>query len=103
MGGDRAITKFPDRGNHDMLLNRIAQTIRDKRGLRLLGRHLRAGVMVEGVGQASEEGPPQGGPLSPLLANLHRDARDRERERRGLAFRRDADDGNIYLSHLSEP
>ena len=95
---DMDITKFFDRVNHDILMNRIGQTIRDKRVLGLLGRYLRAGVMVEGLVQASEEGTPQGGPLSPLLANLYLDALDRELEERGLAFSRYADDCNIYVS-----
>jgi RNA-directed DNA polymerase len=95
---DMDITKFFDRVNHDILMNRIGQTIRDKRVLRLLGRYLRAGVMIEGVVQASAEGTPQGGPLSPLLANIYLDALDRELEQRGLAFSRYADDCNIYVS-----
>jgi len=95
---DMDITKFFDHVNHDILMSRIGQTIRDKRVLRLVGRYLRAGVMVEGVVQASEEGTPQGGPLSPLLANIYLDALDQELERRGLAFSRYADDCNIYVS-----
>src|SRR5881409_3561953 len=79
-------------------MNRLGQTIRDKRVLGLIGRYLRAGVMVEGLVQASEEGTPQGGPLSPLLANIYLDALDRELEQRGLAFSRYADDCNIYVS-----
>jgi len=95
---DMDITKFFDRVNHDILMNRIGQTIRDKRVLGLIGRYLRAGVMVEGLVRASEEGTPQGGPLSPLLANIYLDALDQELERRGLAFSRYADDCNIYVS-----
>jgi group II intron reverse transcriptase/maturase len=95
---DMDITEFFDRVNHDVLMARIGQTIRDKRVLRLIGRYLRAGVMIEGVVQASEEGTPQGGPLSPLLANIYLDALDQELERRGLAFSRYADDCNIYVS-----
>jgi RNA-directed DNA polymerase len=95
---DMDITKFFDRVNHDILMHRIGQTIRDKRVLRLIGKYLRAGVMVEGVVQASEEGTPQGGPLSPLLANIYLDALDQELEQRGLAFSRYADDCNIYVS-----
>ena len=95
---DMDITKFFDRVNHDILMQRIGQTIRDKRVLRLIGKYLRAGVMIEGVVQSSEEGTPQGGPLSPLLANIYLDALDRELERRGLAFSRYADDCNIYVS-----
>jgi RNA-directed DNA polymerase len=95
---DRDITKFFERVNHDLLMNCIAQTIRDKRVRRLLGRDRRAGVMVEGLVQASEEGTPQGGPLSPLLANIYLDALDRQLEQRGLAFNRYADEGHIYVS-----
>lgn len=85
---DLDITQFFDRVNHDLLMNRMGQTIRDKRVLRLIGKNLRAGVMIEGVVQSSEEGTPQGGPLSPLLANIYLDALDRELEGRGLAFSR---------------
>ena len=95
---DMDVTKFFDRVNHDILIASIAKTIRDKRMLRLIGRYLRAGVMTEGVVQASEEGTPQGGPLSPLLANIYLDALDQELERRGLAFSRYADDCNIYVN-----
>ena len=95
---DMDITKFFDRVNHDILMNRIGQTTRDKRVLRLIGKYLRAGVMVEGVVHSSQEGTPQGGPLSPLLANIYLDALDRELEQRGLAFSRYADDCNIYVS-----
>lgn len=94
---DMDITKFFDRVNHDLLMNRIGQTIRDKRVLRLIGRYLRTGVMIEGVVQESEEGTPQGGPLSPLLANIYLDALDQELERRGLTFSRYADDCNVYV------
>ena len=94
---DMDITKFFDRVNHDILMTRIGQTIRDKRVLRLIGRYLRAGVMIEGVVQESEEGTPQGGPLSPLLANIYLDALDRELEQRGLEFSRYADDCNVYV------
>jgi len=94
---DMDISKFFDRVNHDILMNRIGQTIRDKRVLKLIGNYLRAGAMIEGVVVASEEGTPQGGPLSPLLANIYLDALDKELERRGLAFSRSADDCNIYV------
>jgi len=95
---DIDITKFFDRVNHELLMTRIGQTVRDKPVLRLMGRYLRAGAMVQGVVQESEEGTPQGGPLSPLLANIYLDALDRELARRGLAFSRYADDCNIYVS-----
>ena len=94
---DLDITQFFDRVNHDILMHRIGQTIRDKRVLRLIGSYLRAGIMVEGVVVGSEEGTPQGGPLSPLLANIYLDAMDKELERRGLNFSRYADDCNIYV------
>jgi RNA-directed DNA polymerase len=95
---DLDVTKFFDRVNHDILMTRIAEVIRDKRVLRLIGRYLRAGVMSNGVVHEVEEGTPQGGPLSPLLANIYLDALDKELERRGLAFCRFADDCNIYVS-----
>jgi group II intron reverse transcriptase/maturase len=94
---DMDITKFFDRVHHDLLMHRLGQTLRDRRVLRLIGRYLRSGVMIQGVVQATEEGTPQGGPLSPLLANLYLDALDQELERRGLAFSRYADDCNIYV------
>ena len=94
---DMDITKFFDRVNHDILMHRIAKRIRDKRVLRLIGAYLRAGVMVEGLLVRTEEGTPQGGPLSPLLANIYLDALDQELAKRGLAFCRYADDCNIYV------
>lgn len=94
---DIDITKFFDHVNHDILMGRIAQVIRDKRVLQLIGKYLRRGAMVEGVVVASVEGTPQGGPLSPLLANIYLDPLDRELERRGHAFSRYADDCNIYV------
>ena len=95
---DMDITKFFDHVNHDILMHRIGETIRDKRVLRLIGRFLRAGVMLNGVVQETVEGTPQGGPLSPLLANIYLDGLDRELERRGLSFSRYADDCNVYVS-----
>jgi group II intron reverse transcriptase/maturase len=94
---DMDITQFFDRVNHDILMNRIGKRLRDKRVLRLIGAYLRAGVMVEGLLVRTEEGTPQGGPLSPLLANLYLDALDEELTKRGLAFCRYADDCNIYV------
>jgi RNA-directed DNA polymerase len=95
---DLDITKFFDHVNWDILMGKIGQPIRDKRVLKLIGRYLRAGAMLNGVEVKSEEGTPQGGPLSPLLANIYLDALDQELERRGLAFSRYADDCNIYVS-----
>jgi group II intron reverse transcriptase/maturase len=94
---DLDITKFFDHVNHDILMGRIAGVIRDKRVLQLIGRYLRRGAMVDGLMEASVEGTPQGGPLSPLLANIYLDALDQELERRGHAFCRYADDCNIYV------
>jgi RNA-directed DNA polymerase len=94
---DIDITKFFDQVHHDILLGRIAKTIRDKRVLHLIGKYLRRGAMVDGWVQASVEGTPQGGPLSPLLANIYLDALDQELERRGHTFCRYADDCNIYI------
>jgi group II intron reverse transcriptase/maturase len=94
---DMDITKFFDHVNHDILMGRIGEVIRDKRVLRLIGTYLRRGAMVEGVVIASEEGTPQGGPLSPLLGNIYLDALDRELDRRGHQYCRYADDCNIYV------
>lgn len=94
---DMDITKFFDAVNHDILMGRIGKEIRDKRVLRLIGKFLRCGAMVDGLVEASVEGTPQGGPLSPLLANIYLDALDRELERRGHKFSRYADDCNIYV------
>jgi len=94
---DIDIRSFFDHVHHDILMRRIGSTIRDKRVLKLIGRYLRAGVMIDGVVMATTEGTPQGGPLSPLLSNIYLDALDRELERRGLAFCRYADDCNIYV------
>lgn len=94
---DLDVAQFFDHVNHDILMGQIAKVIRDKRVLRLIGKYLRRGHMANGVVVKSVEGTPQGGPLSPLLANLYLDALDRELERRGHAFCRYADDANIYV------
>jgi RNA-directed DNA polymerase len=94
---DIDITKFFDEVNHDILMGRIAQVIRDKRVLHLMGKYLRRGAMVDGIVKASEEGTPQGGPLSPLLANIYLDALDQELDRRKHSYCRYADDCNIYV------
>ena len=95
---DIDIEKFFDQVNQDLLMNRIARVIRDKRVLRLIGRYLRAGAVVEGEWEPSAAGTPQGGPLSPLLGNIYLDPLDQELEKRGLSFCRYADDCNIYVS-----
>jgi RNA-directed DNA polymerase len=97
MAVDMDLSKFFDRVQHDVLMSRLARRIGDKRVLRLIGRYLRAGVMVEGLIILTEEGTPQGGPLSPLLANVLLDDLDKELERRGLRFARYADDFLILV------
>ena len=94
---DLDLEKFFDRVNHDMLMARLARPVADKRLLRIVRRFLNAGMMQGGVCVARHEGTPQGGPLSPLLANLLLDDLDKELERRGHRFCRYADDCNIYM------
>lgn len=94
---DVDLSKFFDRCHHDILVSRVGRKVRDRRLLRLIGRYLRAGVMVEGVLQPTEEGTPQGGPLSPLLSNILLDDLDKELELRGLHFVRYADDFQIFV------
>jgi RNA-directed DNA polymerase len=95
---DVDLEKFFDRVNHDVLMGRLASRISDTRLLRLIRRYLNAGVMANGVVMERQEGTPQGGPLSPLLANVLLDDVDKELEKRGLAFARYADDCNVYVS-----
>ena len=94
---DVDLSKFFDRVQHDVLMNRVGRKVHDRRLLGLIGRYLRAGVMVEGVLQPTAEGAPQGGPLSPLLSNVLLDDLDKELERRGLRFARYADDFQIFV------
>jgi len=94
---DVDLERFFDRVNHDVLMGRLAKRIEDKRMLRLIRRYLEAGVMAEGVVIERHEGTPQGGPLSPLLANVLLDEVDKELEKRGHAFVRYADDCNVYV------
>jgi len=94
---DVDLEKFFDRVNHDVLMGRLARRIGDKRVLRLIRRYLQAGIMAGGVVLERHEGTPQGGPLSPLLANVLLDELDTELSRRGHAFCRYADDCNIYV------
>jgi len=93
---DVDLAKFFDRVNHDVLMERLSRRIGDGRVLRLIRRYLVAGIMADGVVVERHEGTPQGGPLSPLLANVLLDEVDRELEKRGLAFARYADDLNVY-------
>lgn len=94
---DVDLEKFFDRVNHDVLMGRVAKRIEDKRMLRLIRRYLEAGMMADGVVIERHEGTPQGGPLSPLLANVLLDEVDRELERTGHSFVRYADDCNVYV------
>jgi len=100
--GDRYVVdidleKFFDRVNHDILMGLVARRVHDRRILRLIRGFLTAGVLADGLVGSTDEGTPQGGPLSPLLSNLMLDVLDRELERRGHRFVRYADDCNIYV------
>ncbi len=94
---DVDLEKFFDRINHDILMDRLAKRIADKQVLGLIRRYLQAGILVHGENIERHEGTPQGGPLSPLLANVVLDEVDRELERRGHCFVRYADDCNVYV------
>lgn len=94
---DIDLEKFFDQVNHDVLMSRLARRIGDKRLLKIIRRFLEAGMMKNGVCIVGYEGTPQGGPLSPLLANLLLDELDEELEKRGHRFCRYADDCNIYV------
>jgi RNA-directed DNA polymerase len=94
---DIDLEKFFDRVNHDILMGLIAKRVADKRILELIRGYLTAGVLADGLVSPTEEGTPQGGPLSPLLSNLMLDVLDKELEKRGHCFVRYADDCNIYV------
>jgi RNA-directed DNA polymerase len=94
---DLDLEKFFDRVNHDILMGLVAKRVADKRLLKLIRAFLKAGVMEGGLVGPTEEGMPQGGPLSPLLSNLMLDVLDKELEKRGHRFVRYADDCNIYV------
>jgi group II intron reverse transcriptase/maturase len=94
---DVDLEKFFDRVNHDVLMSRLAGRIADRRVLRLIRRYLEAGIMAHGVVTERYEGTPQGGPLSPLLANVLLDEVDQALQRQGHAFVRYADDCNVYV------
>ena len=95
---DIDLEKFFDRVNHDLLMTKIAKQISDKRIHKILRRYLQAGVMVNGCCVTTDEGTPQGGPISPLLANIMLNDLDHELTQRGHSFVRYADDCNIYVS-----
>jgi group II intron reverse transcriptase/maturase len=94
---DVDLEKFFDRVNHDMLMGRLAKRLTDRRVLKLIRGYLNAGVLVNGVVVERYQGTPQGGPLSPLLANVYLDEVDKELERRGHTFVRYADDLRVYV------
>src|SRR5690606_1047632 len=94
---DMDLEKFFDRVNHDRLMGTLAKTIKEKPLLKLIRKYLQAVVMINGVISSTEEGTPQGGPLSPLLSNIVLDELDKELESRGHKFVRYADDCNIYV------
>ncbi|MBA3002907.1 MAG: group II intron reverse transcriptase/maturase [Desulfurivibrio sp.] len=94
---DADLSKFFDTVDHDVLMDRVARKIRDKRVLQLIGCYLRAGVMIDGRRRDTRKGVPQGGPLSPLLSNILLDDLDKELEKRGHSFARYADDFIILV------
>ncbi len=95
---DVDLEKFFDRVNHDILIDRLSKRVNDVGVIRLVRAYLNSGIMVNGVVMDREEGTPQGGPLSPLLANIMLDEVDKELEKRGYSFARYADDCNVYVS-----
>jgi group II intron reverse transcriptase/maturase len=94
---DVDLEKFFDRVDHDILMDRLRKRIADRAVIRLIRAYLDAGTLIDGVVEKSRCGAPQGGPLSPLLANVLLDEVDRELERRGHCFVRYADDANVYV------
>ena len=94
---DMELEKFFDKVNHNILMGKLEKKIKDKRLLKLIRKYLESGVLINGIKVSSEEGTPQGGPLSPLLANIMLDDVDKELEKRGHKFCRYADDCNIYV------
>lgn len=97
---DVDLTKFFDRVNHDILIDRLRKRVDDPGVIGLVRAYLNAGIMDDGVVRERSEGTPQGGPLSPLLANVLLDEVDRELERRGHRFVRYADDSNVYVRSM---
>ena len=94
---DVDLEKFFDRVNHDILIERLRKRVPDQGVLRLIRAYLNSGILDGGLVMQRHEGTPQGGPLSPLLANVLLDEVDKELERRGHCFVRYADDCNVYV------
>ena len=94
---DMDLEKFFDKVNHDILMGKLEKKIKDKRLLLLIRKYLKSGILINGVSVTSAEGTPQGGPLSPLLANIMLDELDKELEKRRHKFCRYADDNNVYV------
>lgn len=94
---DMDLEKLFDKVNHDILMGKLEKKIKDKRLLSLIRKYLKSGILINGVSVTSAEGTPQGGPLSPLLANIMLDELDKELEKRGHKFCRYADDNNVYV------
>ena len=94
---DVDLEKFFDRVNRDILIDRLSKRIADAGVIGLIRAYLNSGIMSDGVVQQRYQGTPQGGPLSPLLANVMLDEVDKELERRGHHFVRYADDANVYV------
>ena len=94
---DIDLEKFFDKVNHDILMHRISMKIKDKRVLKLIRSYLQSGIMEDGMFSKTNQGTPQGGPLSPLLSNIMLDDLDKLLESRGHRFVRYADDSNIYI------
>ena len=97
---DLDLEKFFDRVNHDRLMMKISEKVKDKKVLQLIRKYLQSGVMENGLVKPTTEGAPQGGPLSPILSNIVLDELDKELEKRGHRFVRYADDCNIYVKTL---
>jgi group II intron reverse transcriptase/maturase len=94
---DLDLERFFDRVNHELLMHRVRRQVSDRRVLKLIGKFLKVGAMIDGLHSVQEQGTPQGGPLSPLLSNILLTDLDRELERRGHYFVRYADDVSIYV------
>ncbi|WP_031313394.1 reverse transcriptase domain-containing protein, partial [Pseudomonas syringae] len=94
---DVDLEQFFDCVEHDLLIARLGRKVKDRDVLRLIRAYLNSGALIEGMVMTSTRGTPQGGPLSPLLANVVLDEVDKELERRGHCFVRYADDANVYV------